>query len=79
MDPALIEKIVQEVIRRLKEEKPDRSAPATLPRKVIVEFDVLDAVKRGEKVIRVLPGTIVTPLARDTLREKGISLEIAGS
>ena len=75
MDQDLIERIVQEVIRRLKAEM---AAEAALkpPRRVIVEADVLEAVRRGEKVIRALPRAIITPLARDTLREKGVRVEI---
>jgi hypothetical protein len=75
MDPELIEQIVQEVIRRLKAEM---AAGAALrpPRKVIVEADVLEAVRRGEPVIRALPRAIITPLARDTMREKGVRVEI---
>ena len=78
MDPALIEKIVQEVLRRLRAEMAsDASAiPLPPPKKVVVEADVLDALRRGERVIRVLPGAIVTPLARDTMREKGVRTEV---
>ena len=43
-----------------------------------MEADVLDAVKRGEQVIRVLPGAIITPLARDTMKEKGVRVEEVG-
>ena len=77
MDQDLIEKIVQEVIRRLKAEMAAEAAlrPA---RRVIVEADVLEAVRRGEEVIRALPRVIITPLARDTMREKGVRVEIAG-
>jgi hypothetical protein len=77
MDQALIEEIVREVIRRLKAEM-GAEAAARPPRKVIVEADVLEAVRRGEKVIRAAPGAIITPLARDAMREKGIDVEIAG-
>ena len=74
MDQDLIEKIVQEVIRRLKAEM--AAAALKPPRRVIVEADVLEAVRRGEKVIRALPRAIITPLARDTMREKGVRVEI---
>lgn len=75
MDQALIEKIVQEVIRRLKAEM-GAEAAAGPPKKVIVEADVLEAVRRGEKAIRAAPKAIITPLARDAMREKGIDVEI---
>ncbi|OGG51421.1 MAG: hypothetical protein A3F84_26585 [Candidatus Handelsmanbacteria bacterium RIFCSPLOWO2_12_FULL_64_10] len=75
MDQDLIEKIVQEVIRRLKAEMGVEAA-AKPPRKVIVEADVLEAVRRGEKVIRAAPKVIITPLARDAMREKGVRVEV---
>ena len=77
MDPELIEKIVQEVIRRLKAEMAAESVrtPLPPPRKVIAEADVLEAVKRGDRVIRAVPRVIITPLARDTMREKGVRAE----
>jgi len=78
MDQALIEKIVQEVIRRLKAEMGAEAGLRLPPRKVIVEADVLEAVRRGEKVIRAAPKVIITPLARDAMREKGIGVEIVG-
>lgn len=80
MDAELIERVVQEVIRRLKAEMASEEARKALPppRKVIGEADVLDAVKRGDRVIRALPRAIVTPLARDAMREKGVRLEISG-
>jgi len=78
MDQALIEKIVQEVIRRLKAEMGAEAGLRSPPRKVIVEADVLEAVRRGEKVIRAAPKAIITPLARDAMREKGVRVEIVG-
>ncbi len=77
MDPELIEKIVQEVIRRLKAETAAEAAQKSLPppRKVIAEADVLEAVKRGDRAILAAPRAIITPLARDMLREKGVRVE----
>ena len=77
LDPELIEKIVQEVIRRLKAEMASEAVrpPLPSPRKVIVEADVLEAVKRGDRVILTAPRVIITPLARDTMREKGVRAE----
>jgi len=77
MDQALIEKVVQEVIRRLRAEM-GAEAVARPPKKVIVEADVLEAVRRGERVIRAAPKAIITPLARDAMREKGVRVEIVG-
>ncbi len=79
MDAELIEKIVQEVIRRLKAEMAAETARKPLPLKVIAEADVLEAVRRGDRVIRAAPRAIITPLARDTMREKGVRLAVAES
>lgn len=46
-------------------------------RGLATEQTVLDAFRGGIKVLKLAPGTIVTPLARDVAREKGISLEFA--
>jgi len=43
-------------------------------RQVVTEADVLAAAAAGRTALRVEPGAIVTPLARDTARERGIVL-----
>ena len=64
---------------------PPEASPSGVPnapkiamdgQRVITEADVLAAQEQGAKVLRVAERTIVTPLARDALREKGISLEV---
>jgi ribose 5-phosphate isomerase B len=41
-------------------------------KQLITEKIVLEAYKAGKKEIEVVPGTLITPLARDTAKEKGI-------
>lgn len=56
--------------------------PATLPaaepqpqkRQLITQADILAAVQQGQKVIALQPDAIVTPLARQVAKEKGIEL-----
>ena len=45
-------------------------------KKLITEALVLDAVAAGETSITIPPGAILTPLARDTARERGISVVV---
>lgn len=43
---------------------------------LVTEWEVMTALKEGQSAIRVKKGGIVTPLARDTSKEKGIQLII---
>ena len=52
------------------------SAPRDCPR-LVTEECVLAARARGEAVIRVAPGAIITPLARDALARFGIAVASA--
>jgi RpiB/LacA/LacB family sugar-phosphate isomerase len=76
MDSAQLERIVQNVLSKLKGEPPPPSSQATFSEeeKLLTEADVLRAATRNVREIAVAPGVIVTPLARDTLKEKGIAL-----
>ncbi len=44
----------------------------TSRKKLITEAQVLAALRAGETELEVEPGTLITPLARDTAREKGV-------
>jgi len=57
-------------------EAPDRPEAAVERARVITEADVLAVSARGAKSLRIAERAIVTPLAQDALREKGILLEI---
>jgi ribose 5-phosphate isomerase B len=76
MDRALIERIVAEVIRRVEAlgEGENAQSSAQPPVRLVTEELVLEAAKRQAVEIRVVPGAIVTPLARDALRRAEISL-----
>ena len=76
MDRELIERIVKEVIRRLEALGGSDCARsgAEPPVRLVTEELVLEAGKRHAAEIRVAPGAIVTPLARDALRRVGIAL-----
>ncbi len=76
MDSALIERIVQNVLSKLKGEPspPPSQATISVVGKLLTETDVLRAAAQDIREIVVSPGVIVTPLARDTLKEKGIAL-----
>jgi hypothetical protein len=77
MDQDLVERIVREVMRRLKAEMGAESlSRASPPLRIVVDADVREALRHGRKEIRILPGAIITPLARDTMREKGVRLEV---
>ena len=61
-------------------ELPDRRTEPTtpsirprMPHAVITEDDVLDAARNGNE-LRVGRGTLVTPLARDTAKDRGVRL-----
>lgn len=43
---------------------------------LITEFEVNEAAKRGIDRLQCAPGAIVTPLARDTAKEKNIAIDI---
>lgn len=48
-------------------------------RTLIHESAVLDAARRGERTFPVPPGALVTPLARDAARERGIAFVTPGA
>lgn len=84
----LLADIVNAVMARLTEEAEpgdaedasieasDRPETAVTRAHVITEADVLAVSARGVRSLRIAERAIVTPLAQDALREKGISLEI---
>lgn len=53
---------------------PQAQAAPRQGRDVITEEDLLRAVQAGQKVFEVSPGAIVTPLARETARVRGIEV-----
>jgi len=74
-----VERIVKEVIARLSRRAPSQivsSAAWTFQGKLLTEGEVRSAAERGVREIALLPGTLVTPLAKDAIKELGISAQI---
>jgi hypothetical protein len=82
-----VEWVVQEVLRRLSGAAKGSAKPqadgvgsqpdsTTLlwPQRVVSWVDLADRLG-GVRTIRVLPGAVVTPAARDELRRRGVSIE----
>ena len=80
-DIELIVRIVLRVLREL-DAAAGAPAPAAAPPtaasgpalRVATERDVLDAVAAG--VLRLAPGAVVTPLARETAEARGVELVV---
>ena len=77
-DIELIVRIVLRVLRELDASGGTTVAPTAPPPaggpalRVATERDVLEAVDAG--VLRLAPGAVVTPLARETAEAKGVEL-----
>jgi hypothetical protein len=78
-DIELIVRIVLRVLREL--DAAGGTAAAAAPARVngpalrvVTERDVVDAVEAG--VLRLAPGAVVTPLARETAEAKGVELVV---
>jgi ribose 5-phosphate isomerase B len=75
MDEGLITRIVAEVVRRLRALEGERPKLEDEPAVRLVTEDLVAATsRRGLDAIRVVPGAVVTPLARDLLRQEKIRL-----
>ena len=53
--------------------------PAGGKREVITNEDIILFASSGNKFMKVSPGAIITPLARDTAKEMGVEMKVAGS
>ena len=74
-DEKLIQRIVAEVVRRLKAlEGGAVSAPIDPPVSLVTEDLVKSAISRGGDAVYVTPNAIVTPLARDLIRQQKVRL-----
>ena len=77
-DEKLIQRIVAEVVRRLKAlEGRAVSAPIDPPVSLVTEDLVKSAISRGGDAVYVTPNAIVTPLARDLIRQQKVRLVVA--
>ena len=78
MDEGLIQRIVAQVVRRLKAlEGVVASEVVDLPVNLVTEDLIKSVVKRGGDTIYVTPNAIVTPLGRDLVRQQKIRLVVA--
>jgi len=77
MDRGEIERIVREVLARLPLQAPSEETPSgawTFQGRLLTEAEVRAAAERGVREIAIPPGTLITPLAKDALKELGISI-----
>jgi len=54
---------------------PDSGGAPSLPGRLITEEHVKQLKREGASMLRLMPGQLITPLARDTLKDCGITLE----
>lgn len=73
MDDGLIQKIVAEVIRRLKALE-GSAPPVDPPVKLVTEALILQVLKHGGDTVYIVPNAIVTPLARDLVRQHKVRI-----
>jgi len=78
MDEGLIQRIVAEVVRRLKAlEGMVASEAVDPPVRLVTEELIRSVIKRGGDTIYVTANAIVTPLARDLVRQQKIRLIVS--
>ena len=78
MDEGLIQRIVAEVVRRLKAlEGMVVSEAVDPPARLVTEELVKSVIKRGGDTVYVTASAIVTPLARDLVRQQKVRLVVA--
>lgn len=65
---------VQRFLRNSELPTPAPQTPMLQKRQLITQEEILAAYKQGQKVIVLQPEAIVTPLARQVAKEKGIEL-----
>lgn len=75
----LITRLILEVVQGLEAAGNGARVPAgtarTFDGPVLVEHDVFAALAAGVRVLRVGSGTLLSPLAVDTARERGLVIE----
>jgi hypothetical protein len=83
LSEADIERVVQEVLRRLTAMTPSPLGPAVAQTTLslaarLVTVAELDGKLQGIQRLEVLPRAVVTPAARDYLRDRGVQLVRSG-
>jgi len=69
-----VREAVQRFLRNSEAPTPAPQTPTLQKRQLITQEEILAAYKQGQKVIVLQPEAIVTPLARQVAKEKGIEL-----
>jgi len=69
-----VREAVQRFLRNSEPPTPAPQIPALQKRQLITQEEILAAYKQGQKVIILQPQAVVTPLARQVAKEKGIEL-----
>lgn len=72
-----IQAVARDVLRELTGASPEGGTGPGLGRSLVSEGDVRAAKAKGERVLVVAPGTIVTPLARDAAQDAKIEIRMA--
>jgi hypothetical protein len=70
-----VREAVQRFLRNSEPPTPAPQTPTLQKRQLITQEEILAACKQGQKVIVLQPEAIVTPLARQVAKEKGIELK----
>jgi pyruvate/2-oxoglutarate dehydrogenase complex dihydrolipoamide acyltransferase (E2) component len=70
-----VREAVQRFLRNSEAPTPAPQTPTLQKRQLITQEEILAAYKQGQKVIVLQPEAIVTPLARQVAKEKGIELK----
>jgi hypothetical protein len=70
-----VREAVQRFLRNSEPPTPALQTPTLQKRQLITQEEILAAYKQGQKVIVLQPEAIITPLARQVAKEKGIELK----
>lgn len=69
-----VREAVQRFLRNSEPPTPALQTPTQQKRQLITQAEILVAYQQGQKVIVLQPDAIVTPLARQVAKEKGVEL-----
>lgn len=78
----IVKTVVEELIRQGVIQGTTPAAPASRPmtetgkRRVVTARMVLDAAAAGRSTLDAPAGALITPLARDTAKEKGMTIRV---
>ena len=82
--PGTVGQVLDSALQKMNHKKPDQlqdsfkaveKRAVIISKKLIAEKDIIDAIKGGASVLRLPVSAILTPLAADTARERGVQIE----